>query len=157
MPFLADADLKAAVASLLSKAPADLPSLWDGIITRANADAYGDIKRRLAVRGYTIAQIDAWDDGAEFQHSIGLFWTLSRAAGLHDYNDKFVNRLDRRAELDEVVVLTGAEVVIPGNTTTAETMGTGRIKTQPQDVFAGLMDKTTTPNSLGTDTGNIKW
>lgn len=105
MPYITDEALKDAVAAALNLASAaDLPDFWDDIVTNSNESAYQDIVRRLQARGYTLAQIDAWGSRIEFNRDIGLYWSLVKGAGTAGFDDKFIARLDRRLELDEVYV-----------------------------------------------------
>lgn len=89
---------------MLQTVEARLDTNWDEIVTGSNAAAYQEIVSKLAGRGYSKAQIDAWPRGAEFQRHIGLFWSLTNGAGLHGYDDKFINKFDRREELEEVQI-----------------------------------------------------
>lgn len=75
--------------------------------------AYQEIVSRLAYRGFSQSQIDAWDRGAEFERDIALFWCLVKLGGLENADDKFIERLDRRDEIDEAIITTGGTVVEP--------------------------------------------
>lgn len=83
------------------------------IISDSLNAAYQEIVSRLAYRGYTQSQIDSWDRGAEFERDIALFWCLVKLGGLENADDKFIARLDRRAEIDEIIVTVGGAVVDP--------------------------------------------
>jgi hypothetical protein len=154
--FLSDAQMKNEVAAALRKDPADLGvPPWDAIITRANQDAYGDILRRLANRGFTKAEIDQWDDGPGFQSRLGCFWALLRGGGPAAADEAFlgvVRALDCRKELDTCAVLIGGAIAVPLNTQTADTVGSGRIAGQADDVFHGSFFD---PDSTGG--GNVRW
>ena len=126
MAFITDATLTTKVAGILKLAEADLPSYWTVIIADANLSAYQDIVGHLLRRGFTKAQIDTWDRGAEFQKDIGLFWCLVKGAGLHGYDDKFIRLLDRRKELDEVFIIDGSMALEPAG---VEQYGSGRLTT----------------------------
>lgn len=103
--FITDADLKQAVADTLSKSLTDLPEKWDRIVTRANKDAYNDIISILLGRGYSQSQIDAWDRGESIQTLQGLYWAFVHGAGLHNYDDRWVNKFDQRAYLKDPALL----------------------------------------------------
>lgn len=111
---ITDAQLKDRLASLLSKNGAALNAdKWDVIVSDSNRSAYWDIVSRLMNRGYTKAQVDAWDRLAEYTIDIGLYWCAIKGGGLEGYDDKFISKLDRRKELDEVFVTeAGVEAAI---------------------------------------------
>lgn len=102
--FLTDAELKTSLAATIKVASGDLPAYWDTLITECNSAAYLDVRGGLIQRGFTAVQADAWDRGKEFQKDIGLYWLLVKGAGLHEYDQKFVMLLDRRKELQTVLV-----------------------------------------------------
>ncbi len=131
--FITDAQLKTKLASNLKVADeTTLPAGWDGIITDSNSSAYQDIVSHLLNRGFTSVQINQWDRGAEFESDIGLFWCLVKGAGLHGNDPTFINKLDRRAELDTVSVTIGGEIVLPGGS--SGEVGYGRLDTT-DDLF----------------------
>lgn len=113
-PWIADVALKQALADMLKKSVSDLSAYWDRIITEANRSATDDITYRLMARGYSVAQIDQWDQRVTFNTDIGLFWALTRGGGLGDYPDLWVNKLDRRKELDTIAIFAGGVVILPG-------------------------------------------
>lgn len=113
MPFLTDAAMKQIVADSLKVEIATLPTVWDRIVTGANATAYLDVRGCLLRRGFEATEIDAWDRGAEFQRDLGLYWSLVRGAGLHGYDDRWVGKLDRRKELEDVLVETSGAPQAP--------------------------------------------
>jgi hypothetical protein len=100
--FLPNAQLKTRLAAMLKYDEASLPDYWDVIIADANESAYGSIISHFLNRGFTQSQIDAWDQGEEYQRDIGLFWCLVKGGGLHNYDPTFVKLLDRRNELKEI-------------------------------------------------------
>lgn len=131
--YITDAELKTALAPVLRKASVhDLNPLWDGIVPDANEAAYNEIIGRLTNRGYSVAQIDQWARRYEFNRDIGLFWCLVKGAGLDGYDDKWIDRLDRREELDEVTIVIDDEVADIADTTAA--IGHGPLSTT-DDIF----------------------
>lgn len=111
--FLTDAELKTSLAATLKVASGDLPAYWDTLVTECNSAAYLDVRGGLLQRGFTSTQVDAWDRGKEFQRDIGLYWLLVKGAGLHEYDQKFVMLLDRRKELQTVIVELNGESHTP--------------------------------------------
>lgn len=133
MAFLTDNQCLQSVADLLKVALASLPSYWTNVVSEAHTSAYQEIVGRLLRRGYTKAQIDQWDRGAEFERSLTLFWSAVNGGGLANYDDKFIARFDRRKELDEVLLSIGGVYVYP-NQSTPGTIGTGGPNTT-RDIF----------------------
>ncbi len=114
MAFITDNDLKTKLAANLKVADASqLPAGWTQIITDSNAAAYANIVGVLSARGYTGAQIASWDRGAEFNSDLGLFWCLVKGAGLHGNDATFIDKLDRRKELEDVAIMNGGVLVTP--------------------------------------------
>lgn len=114
MAFITDTQLKTLVAAALKKPTADLDAVdyWPVIITECNAAAYNEIVSRLAARGFTTAQIAAWDRGAEFEKRIGLYWALVEGGCLDAFDDKFIERLKTYLDwLDTVAVTNSGELV----------------------------------------------
>jgi hypothetical protein len=110
MSFVTDSQLKTRIAAQLKQDSSSLPTYWDTIITDARNSAYREIQAALLQRGYTAAQIAAWDRGAEFEIDIGLFWALVKGAGMKGEDIKFIQLLDRRKEL-AVVDVTNSDVL----------------------------------------------
>lgn len=92
---------------------ADAPQ-WRTYLQTGQQWAYNEIVTALATRGYSKAQIDAWDRGKEFEQSIGAFWALDLGGLLGNVDDRLWTKLDRRAELATVDVLIGGGLVTPG-------------------------------------------
>lgn len=112
MPFITDDALKTRLAAVLKQSdPGDLADVWDGIISDANAAAYNSIVAHLAARGYTLAQIAAWDRRDEFNMDLGLYWALVKGAGIQAYDDRWVEKLNRLKELDEAIITIDGELV----------------------------------------------
>ncbi len=109
-PFLTDSELVSAVAQVLRQQGVTLSTAWydpitgTGIIPDANQAAYRDIRGALLMRSFGANQVDNWDRGREFNLDLGIFWSLVKGAGLYAYDDRWVERLDRRKELKEVLV-----------------------------------------------------
>jgi hypothetical protein len=119
--FVKDGHIKTRLAALLKKGsdtgPSGLQPYWDVIVTDSHQSAWNEIVRRLAMRGHSLGQINTWDAGSEFEIDISLFWCLTKGAGLHGYDDKFITKLDRRDELDDVIITSGGSIVVPDGDT----------------------------------------
>ena len=102
MSFIDDATLTSYVKDQLKRSSsALLASDWASKITQANTRAYYDILAAFLIRGYTKAQVDTWDRGAEFQTDLGAFYALTNGAVVFPdgFDDKPLQVLDRRKEL----------------------------------------------------------
>jgi hypothetical protein len=99
--FLQDSDLNDSLADELQKVRGSLVGFWLGVITEANQWAYNEILSRLVARGFTLAQVTAWDRGAEFQRDMGVWKCIADNAVMQpdSYNVKAKDTLDRRKEL----------------------------------------------------------
>ena len=113
------------------------PSVSDEVIEEARSASYHEILSRLVARGYTQAQIDAWDRLAEFGRHIALWWFWRERVGANqgDTNpDVQPLHWDRRTELDTVVVTEDGVVVDPDDLSGAEVLS-GRMDVSDEDVF----------------------
>lgn len=116
MPYLTDAALESKAHDRLGLAASeDLPDRYASVVTDANTAAYQDIRRALLRRGFTQAQIDAWDDRVEFNRDIGLYWIFAGQPN-QSADDTWIEKLNRREELETVAVMIDGEVVEPGAT-----------------------------------------
>lgn len=103
--WLTDFQLQQVLLDQLQKSNASnsatLEPWWEGVVSRANLWAYWEIVGRLAERGFTKSQIDAWDRGQEFQQDLGLWRAISQLAAMQPdtYSAKGLESLDRRKEL----------------------------------------------------------
>lgn len=97
---LTDAQAKQFVQATLAKTDALLP-FWDPLIQNAHAKAVNDIYACLAERGFSAAQIAAWDNLAQFEADQVVYWALTMAAAKDGeaYDLRAVAMLDRRPEL----------------------------------------------------------
>jgi hypothetical protein len=89
-------------------------STWGQIVADATNNAASGIMGVLLGRGFTQEQIRSWDSLSEFHGDIALFWALVNGGVARDYDDRLINKLDRRAELATVDVMIGGKLVQPG-------------------------------------------
>lgn len=143
--FLTDGQLTTELQNMLQQPDGFTAAYWPTLITSANLAAYQDIVARLAARGYSPAQIAAWDRGAEFQKDIGIYWALLRGAGLSKdaYDVAKLKPFDRRLELwdpknaeNSVPVTINGLWVAPANDLQT---ATGPIDTS-EDLFPSYLD-----------------
>jgi hypothetical protein len=110
MSFIIDADALVAVADALKlTGTAEMPAYWNRIVPRANAWAYGQIKQALVRRGHSTDDIDRWDEGPAYQMDLMLWRALTEGGALEGFDERWVQMLDRREELKEVILIVGEE------------------------------------------------
>lgn len=118
MPFLTDDEVLGKIQARLINADAGEISMtggWPSIARDANQKAQNEIFGRLAGRGYTPAQIAAWDRAGEFNGDLALFWAFTEGGIGKQYDDyEAIDKLDRSKELAAVDVLIGGRLVLPG-------------------------------------------
>src|ERR1700688_1921836 len=114
MSFLAASDLQTLIEGEL-KVPANslvttVPA-WGPVIAQANTEAYADIQQAFLSRGFSAAQLVGWDNGATYQGKIGVYKALCMGAGLHGYDDKFIDRYKPPdGFLDDVLLVRGGTI-----------------------------------------------
>lgn len=92
---------------LLKDSSGTLVSGWTTIIADAVEIAYGELRAILVDRGYTTTQVDAWDDLLSFSRRLAIYYALSLGAGLHSYDDKFIEKLKpdlKRLETSQISI-----------------------------------------------------
>jgi|ERR1700733_50690 len=118
--FIQDADILTAVANMLRQrgGSAALAPFWSQIVIGVGSfagkgshnSAYQDIVDALTQRGFSIAQINQWDRGAEFELQQSLFWTYTLAGDSAQMDALQIRSLDKRAELKSMTQLSIAGV-----------------------------------------------
>lgn len=120
MAYITQDQLFAYVSAILHRAQISVEKeapFWKEICNQANADAYGYIFRGLTSRGYgSASQVPLWDDGATYQKAIGAYLALETGGALGAYDDKFLEKLDRREELKTVQVTIAGRWQAPDGT-----------------------------------------
>lgn len=112
--YITDADLKASLASAVHVDSSSLSPFWDDLVSKSNQAAYQDVVTGLMGRGFTFAQVNAWDRRVEFNEDIGIYWCLLRGGLTADYGEGWKN-LDRRKELTSVFLTINGIMQNPGN------------------------------------------
>lgn len=137
--FQTDADLQTQLEGVIKVAAGTLVSTtpsWGPVITQANATAFARISEVFLEKGYTAAQVLSWDNGVVYQQAIGLYLCLTFGAGLHGYDDKFIEKykwfFDKIA--DRILIANGAPQA-PGSVASDSTSTAGGAQTSP-----GLVD-----------------
>lgn len=121
-PWITEAELLQEVADILKVPLARLDPYWARIISGnggnggANQDAANDINSILQGKGFTVAQIDAWDNRVTFNRDITLHLAFKKAGGLAQYDQNAIDSWDRRKQLmDAATIMIGGLVVAPGS------------------------------------------
>lgn len=115
-PWVTYDEMLRAVATLRHVNPGDICDPWPEAIREGNQAAADDIAQILMSRGYTAEQVNAWDQRKTYNRDVGLFWTIVKVGALEDFNDTQINKLDRRKELQTLLLLINGEPVTPGTT-----------------------------------------
>ncbi len=116
MASITDAQLLTALADRLKVTSAnELPAYWAGtIVPNAVNAGYQDMLGALLNRGFSKAQVDAWDRAAEFNLSQSLYWAMvNGGVTLDQAHPDALKALDRREELKSVLVFVGGVWVQP--------------------------------------------
>jgi hypothetical protein len=106
-------EVRAFIRSLLAQR--DEPQEhWDQAISTGIDTARTWITDAILMRGYSVAQLTAWDSLHSFHLDLSAFAALTRGGILAPgFPVDRIDRLDRRSELSKTVILAGGEVVIP--------------------------------------------
>lgn len=138
MAWITDAVLKSAYASRRQFASSSsLPDHASDAAAAANASAYGRIRGILLGRGFTAAELDAWDDREQWNTDVGITF-LEWKTGDGDARLQAWEELKALLEmLEELPIVIDGEVVTPSGS--GARVGTGDFDTT---------DDTFTPDSV---------
>jgi len=134
--FLADAAVTLELENVLQQPSGLSATFWGPLVTSSNVSAYAFLRRTLAARGYSPAQIAEWDDGAEFQLSIATWWCLVKGCEKDRIDSKMLGAFDRRDEVRSVPITVAGVLINPptGIQVTTTPFDTGG------DMFPGYFD-----------------
>jgi len=122
--FITDTELTVIVADRLKMSTNQLPPYYTStILPRASTAAWQEIQGRLLARGFTLAQIEAWDRGAEFQGDLGTWYAIVSSGFYAGFDKETLKLMDRREELDTVQVFTDGVWKRPDDTQGGATQG----------------------------------
>jgi acetylglutamate synthase len=115
MAFITAATLEDAVLVRLGQAASATPSTSiTAVVTDAVDEAYQEIVTVLTDRGYTAAQIAAWDRGAEYNRKIGVCLSLTNIGINHEIDEQRLDRVCKcREELLTIPILIDGVLVDP--------------------------------------------
>ncbi len=113
--------LKAAdVTALLTKGP-----WWSSVVALRHATVYQDIIQALVARGYTQAQIDAWDAGPTYERVLTVYWCLVDNGVLSEAGAAFLEKAERYLKaLDLVTLTTAGATTVPAGLSGQVSTGT---------------------------------
>lgn len=117
MPYITDSVLRDAVAGALGLASAsDLPLHWTvRLISSANTRAYNKLREVLIGRGFTAAQVAAWEGAANWNERLGVIYSFldARKSGA-EIGGNLDSELEAALEeLKTISLVIDDEVVLP--------------------------------------------
>lgn len=128
-PWITDAELKTALADALNKSDPTKLNVSNAQLEKANRWAAGCIHDVLVGRGFS-DYLDTWDRRKEFNECLGLYWLFTLGGVPYSNGDLFVNKLDRRKELETARIFVDGAAVRPTQDTDsspAGSVGGGRL------------------------------
>lgn len=106
--FITNDVLQDAIIDAIKQIASDIPVPGHiaNIASASNTRAYNEIQRRLITIGYSQAQIDGWDHGAEYQRDLGLYFAfVDESINGGNDTDMFIKLKDRRDEVSAMPFL----------------------------------------------------
>ena len=128
-PWVLAAALEQDVKDILKlEEAATLEAYWTRLVEKARQTGYADLTEILLGRGYTIGQLDAWDNREVYNRQQSLFWLLTETSWGIGYDDKEINKLDRRPQLlKAATIMVNGVPVAPAGTDASGGIGGGVI------------------------------
>jgi hypothetical protein len=133
-PWIADADLLAAISQGIKKpltGEGGLRDYWTPIATRCVNRGYMDVRNALVAKGFTLAQLDAWDDRVQYNLDQSLYWAYIEGGGPADQSERDIKELNRAKQINatdqQFAIMINGAMVTPGGTGEAGGVGTGRL------------------------------
>lgn len=126
MAWITDAALKTAIAAADAQSSSSaLPTHLTNAAAAANTAAYNRIRSVLFNRGFTAAQIAAWDEREDWNTRVGVvlaFWNVSK--GDEDRGEPFRREYESlMEELKELALIVDGELVQPSGSGTRISTG----------------------------------
>lgn len=147
--FLNDSEILQGVADRMNTTPAGLTQpKWNNLVAAAHSSAYQKIMGKLLGRGFTVEQINQWDDGANVERDLSLYFCFVNGAVLNNFDPQYIQRISRAtsiggeagSELDKVTTLQIAgKWIAPGNTANSPGMVSSGRFDGSADLF-GVLD-----------------
>jgi hypothetical protein len=124
--YITNPNLSTAVAAANTQgSAASLPAQWNSIVPSANIFAYNRIRSVLFNRGFTPAQVDAWDERESWNEQVGVcvaFWRASKSD--EDRGEPFRREFEAlMEELKEMAIVIDGVIVNPTGSGTRISFG----------------------------------
>lgn len=102
---MTNAELKTAVAATMQVEEASLNDTWDSICVKAVARAKQQLRTIFGQLGYSWTILDVSDEVTNYHPAASLYWAFVFGAGLHNYEDRWIEKLNPKTELKAVSIL----------------------------------------------------
>ena len=134
MFFNSLATIQQAAAEALQQANiTNLPPQMPNICAQSQSWAYQTIVSELAAKGYTLAQIQGWDAGKDYELNLALWAIFRRNAAMQGVEERTIGMFDVRKDLKELPgLVSGGVFQYPQGD--AGTVGIGDLDTS-DDIF----------------------
>jgi len=111
--FTTDAKFEEKIKKLAADHNLTLTAVDSIIALRRLDESYNEILGALMARGLTVAQIDLWDRGEEFQLDIATFWYCKDSGwgGKNVDEEDWTTVFDRRKELKKIPITANSVLI----------------------------------------------
>jgi hypothetical protein len=126
--FCAWESVREQVASNLRLTAAQLDPAWDNICSHSARRAAAELRSILVIKGYTPAEVAAWDDAFTYSQLLATYFALCSGSALTGFDTKTIEWMDCRPELRQAVALIiGGEAVAPSGDSDVGGIAHGRL------------------------------
>ncbi len=133
---LSDAVILSELADLLQVKVSDLPARYaNSIVPRAHIAGYQEVIGALITRGFTMAQVLAFDRLTELERDLSLYFALMQSGAYKRVDEKLLESLDRREELKTIILFIAGVPKAPGDTSEATMKASAGPMNTSTDIF----------------------
>lgn len=112
--YLDDSAIKSYYSAIIGQSDeSSIGPRFDLLVPLANQSAYNEIRAKLAGRGFTAAQIAAWDRGEEYNRDLAICFLLRSALAGTVAEETRQTFCVRAKELEDVDITNDGEIVQP--------------------------------------------
>lgn len=134
------AQIKTRLADLLKVKEQALADHWDGLCEQSATFSINEVRGRLYRRGFSAADVGAWDRLAEVTLDIGLWRAIMLGGVYSGFDAGVIKAFDRREEMDTILVYVSDLWVKPPEGSAGMVATAGPLADDPDATFNAVSE-----------------